>query len=137
MLISMYTSIYDKLYKKQFTEFLDDFNELIFFHTAKREAVQCSAGDDVMGGFFLFVDQSFCAGIWGCLLLEFVLIELDTFLNNNNLRAMECLELLRSYLGNMKTINEINQIDDQIDNFDFKTARKILGEIADKLGISV
>jgi signal transduction histidine kinase/DNA-binding response OmpR family regulator len=67
--------------------------------------------------------------------LASLLSELDGFLNNNDLEARECVELLSPHLTRSDLLDEMEFLRDQIAEFEFEEARATLSIIAERVGI--
>ncbi len=66
------------------------------------------------------------------------LLEIANLLSENNIAAEDHIESVRKYLASYNGVdNAYHQLESQIARFDFKGARKTLGEIAATLGISL
>ncbi len=66
-----------------------------------------------------------------------LLIELAEMLLRNNPKAESCLNLIKAHSDGLGIEQEIIHLEDQIDRFDFKGARKTLSEIEKTMGISL
>ena len=67
-----------------------------------------------------------------CLSPKFV--ELAGYLQNNDVKALDCIGWIKSQL---KLNKEIKKLDEQINKFDFRNARKSLTAIAEEWGIEI
>ena len=66
------------------------------------------------------------------------LLEIANLLSENNIAAEYHIESVRKYLASYNDVdNTYHQLESQIARFDFKGARKTLGEIAATLGVSL
>ncbi|MFC1848919.1 response regulator [candidate division CSSED10-310 bacterium] len=66
-----------------------------------------------------------------------LLSELDKLLKRNNPKAEECLLSMKKHLNNPKINQQLKQLENQVDIFDFKNAQKTLTEIVGLLGLSL
>ncbi len=53
----------------------------------------------------------------------------------NNVKAEDCVEVIKQHLCNTKFKGEVINLEDKIDKMDYKSAHNILSLLADKMGI--